>query len=60
MRTQAANKWQWAKILNAGGKGDDMPCCLAYHRDRMAIGYPRSGVKVWLFTKGAWCGFGAC
>ncbi|GJE88033.1 WD40-repeat-containing domain protein [Phanerochaete sordida] len=50
----AANKWQWAKILNAGGKGDDMPCCLAFHRDRMAIGYPRSGIKVWLFTKGTW------
>ncbi|EKM56030.1 uncharacterized protein PHACADRAFT_257049 [Phanerochaete carnosa HHB-10118-sp] len=50
----AANKWQWAKILNAGGKGEDMPCCLAYHRDHMAIGYPRSGVKVWLFIKGTW------
>ena len=29
-----------------------MPGCLAFHRDRMAISYPRSGVKVWLFIKG--------
>lgn len=50
----AANKWQWAKILNAGGKGEDTPGCLAFHRDRMAIGYPRSGIKVWLFIKGTW------
>lgn len=54
VRSQAANKWQWAKILDASGdrRGEDGPCCLAFSRDRMAIAYPRSGVKVWLFIKG--------
>lgn len=51
---QAANKWQWAKILDASGdrRGEDNPCCLAFCRDRLAIAYPRSGVKIWLFVKG--------
>ena len=51
---QAGNKWQWAKILDASDrKADDSPSCLAFWRDRIAIGYPKSGVKVWLFIQGA-------
>ena len=51
---QANNKWQWAKILDASDrKADDSPSCLAFCRDRIAIGYPKSGVKVWLFIQGA-------
>ncbi|KIP10286.1 hypothetical protein PHLGIDRAFT_249281 [Phlebiopsis gigantea 11061_1 CR5-6] len=55
---QAANKWQWAKILDANAAGerraDDNPCCLAFCRDRLAVAYPKSGVKIWLFVKGTW------
>jgi hypothetical protein len=51
---QATNKWQWAKILDASGdkRGEDGPSCLSFHRDRLAIAYPRTGVKVWIFVKG--------
>ncbi|KAI0345067.1 hypothetical protein BDW22DRAFT_1370783 [Trametopsis cervina] len=52
----AGNKWQWAKILDASAdrRADDDPGCLAFGRDRIAIAYPRTGVKVWLFIKGTW------
>ncbi|KAG6873364.1 hypothetical protein C0995_016473 [Termitomyces sp. Mi166 len=51
------NHWQWAKVLDAGkneGKGDDDKICLAYVRDRIAVSYPRVGVKVWIWLKGTW------
>ncbi|KAI0093788.1 hypothetical protein BDY19DRAFT_918959 [Irpex rosettiformis] len=51
----AGNKWQWAKILDASaGCSDDEPGCLAFGGDRIAVSYPRIGVKVWLFIKGTW------
>ncbi|KAI0763660.1 hypothetical protein BC629DRAFT_1596860 [Irpex lacteus] len=51
----AGNKWQWAKILDANaGRSEDEPGCLAFAGDRIAISYPRVGVKVWLFIKGTW------
>ncbi|CAL1703375.1 unnamed protein product [Somion occarium] len=49
------NKWQWAKILDAGGRGsNEQPTCLAFGGDRIAIAFPQAGVKVWLFVKGTW------
>jgi len=51
------NHWQWAKVLDAGKndrRSDDDQICLAYMRDRVAVSFPRSGVKVWLWLKGTW------
>jgi len=50
------NHWQWAKILDAGNepRQDDETICFAYKRDRIAVAFPRTGVKVWLWTKGTW------
>jgi hypothetical protein len=47
------NHWHWAKVLDAGGgdRGDDR-VCFAYARDRIAVSFPRSGVKVWMLIKG--------
>ncbi|KZT24077.1 WD40 repeat-like protein [Neolentinus lepideus HHB14362 ss-1] len=47
------NKWHWAKILDSG-RADEDPTCLAYMRDRIAVAFPRKGVKVWLWVKGTW------
>ncbi|EPQ58656.1 hypothetical protein GLOTRDRAFT_114989 [Gloeophyllum trabeum ATCC 11539] len=47
------NKWHWAKILDAG-RPDEDPACLAYMKDRIAVAFPRTGVKVWLWIKGTW------
>ncbi|KAI0792740.1 hypothetical protein C8Q75DRAFT_579545 [Abortiporus biennis] len=50
------NKWQWAKILDAADKrnSDETPGYFAFCKDRIAIAFPRIGVKVWLFIKGTW------
>ncbi|KAG5723954.1 hypothetical protein E4T56_gene9735 [Termitomyces sp. T112] len=51
------NHWQWAKVLDAGkndGRADDDKICLAYVRDRIAVSYPRVGVRVWIWSKGTW------
>ncbi|KAG9318110.1 hypothetical protein JVU11DRAFT_177 [Chiua virens] len=45
------NHWQWAKLLDAG-KEDSI--CFAYRRDRIAVAFPRMGVKVWIWIKGTW------
>jgi hypothetical protein len=31
---------------------DDESICLAYVRDRIAVAFPHSGVKVWVWCKG--------
>lgn len=48
---QNQNHWQWAKLLDAG-KEDSI--CFAYRRDRIAVAFPRMGVKVWIWIKGRW------
>lgn len=56
MKKQGVNHWQWAKVLDAGkndGRGDDDKICLAYVRERIAVSYPRVGVKVWISSKGS-------
>ncbi|KAG6907454.1 hypothetical protein DXG01_008838 [Tephrocybe rancida] len=53
------NHWQWAKVLDAGNnerRTDEDQICLAYIRDRIAVSYPRVGVKVWIWLKGTWQG----
>ncbi|PFH53593.1 hypothetical protein AMATHDRAFT_171530 [Amanita thiersii Skay4041] len=49
------NYWQWAKIVDAGSESNSGgKTCLAYHRDRIAVSFPKSGVKVWMWLKGTW------
>ncbi|KAF5386987.1 hypothetical protein D9615_001964 [Tricholomella constricta] len=51
------NHWQWAKVLDAGKndrRSEDDQVCLAYMRDRIAVSFPRTGVKVWVWSKGTW------
>ncbi|KAF8638838.1 hypothetical protein AX17_001896 [Amanita inopinata Kibby_2008] len=49
------NFWQWAKIVDAGCEtGFEDKTCLAYHRDRIAVSFPKAGVKVWIWLKGTW------
>ncbi|EIW85520.1 hypothetical protein CONPUDRAFT_142052, partial [Coniophora puteana RWD-64-598 SS2] len=45
-------QWQWTKLLDAG---KEEAACLAHRRDRLAIGFPRLGVKLWIRNKaGNW------
>ena len=46
---QNQNHWQWAKLLEAG---KEESVCFTYKRDRLAVAFPRFGVKVWLWIKG--------
>ncbi|KAH7928194.1 WD40 repeat-like protein [Leucogyrophana mollusca] len=43
--------WQYAKVLDIG---KEEAIDLAYMRDRIAVAFPRLGVKVWLWIKGTW------
>ncbi|KAJ8589863.1 hypothetical protein M405DRAFT_737900 [Rhizopogon salebrosus TDB-379] len=45
------NHWQWAKLLEAG---KEESVCFTYKRDRLAVAFPRFGVKVWLWINGTW------
>jgi hypothetical protein len=50
---QGENAWEWAKILSAGADADsEDSICFAYARDRIAVSFPRVGVKVWIWSKG--------
>ncbi|THH21090.1 hypothetical protein EW146_g386 [Bondarzewia mesenterica] len=45
------------KIVDAGNadpKPEDIPTSLAYTRDKFAVAFPRSGVKVWIWNRGTW------
>ncbi|KAF8352224.1 WD40-repeat-containing domain protein [Amanita rubescens] len=49
------NYWQWAKIVDAGyEKGTEGKTRLAYYRDRIAVSFPKAGVKMWIWLKGTW------
>lgn len=54
LSTQGQNHWQWAKIVDAGTehRQDDEAICFAYMYDRIAIAFPKLGVKVWQWIKG--------
>ncbi|KAG2360440.1 hypothetical protein BDR07DRAFT_1412417 [Suillus spraguei] len=45
------NHWQWAKLLDAG---KEESISFTYNRDRLAVAFPRFGVRVWLWIKGTW------
>ncbi|KAG5652013.1 hypothetical protein H0H81_006595 [Sphagnurus paluster] len=49
--------WHWTKVLDAGKnerRSDEDQVCLAYMQDRIAVAFPRTGVKVWIWSKGNW------
>ncbi|KAJ6606345.1 hypothetical protein DFH09DRAFT_896185, partial [Mycena vulgaris] len=50
------NHWEWVRIVNAGSekRTPEDTVCLAHTRDRIAVAFPRSGVKVWIWCKGSW------
>ncbi|KAJ7168394.1 hypothetical protein C8R43DRAFT_1158791 [Mycena crocata] len=54
--TRLQHQWQWGRILNVGSekRAPEDTVCLAYARDRIAVAFPQSGVKVWMWTKGTW------
>jgi len=47
--SQNQNHWQWAKLLDAG---KEESISFTYNRDRIAVAFPRFGVRVWLWIKG--------
>lgn len=50
---QGGNYWQWAKIVDAGCEKETQDkTCLAYYRDRIAVSFPKTGVKMWIWLKG--------
>ncbi|KAJ7684500.1 WD40-repeat-containing domain protein [Mycena polygramma] len=50
------NHWQWGRVLNVGSEKRALEdtVCLACARDRIAVAFPQSGVKVWIWCKGSW------
>ncbi|KAF7359195.1 WD40 repeat-like protein [Mycena sanguinolenta] len=50
------SKWQCVRVLTVDPEdrapGDTV--CLACTGDRIAIAFPKTGVKVWIWTKGSW------
>jgi hypothetical protein len=51
---QGQNHWEWAKILDAGNgdRAEDDRMCFAYVHNRIAVAFPRSGVKIWMLIEG--------
>ncbi|KAJ7460890.1 WD40-repeat-containing domain protein [Mycena galericulata] len=52
----ATNQWEWGRILNVGAekRAPEDTVCLTHMRDRIAVAFPRTGVKVWVWCKGSW------
>ncbi|KAG2020886.1 hypothetical protein CC2G_006174 [Coprinopsis cinerea AmutBmut pab1-1] len=50
----ADNRWEWSKVLDAGSdyRSEQDPICFAYARDKIAVSFPRMGVKVWTWNRG--------
>ncbi|KAJ6620317.1 hypothetical protein B0H10DRAFT_2022290 [Mycena sp. CBHHK59/15] len=50
------NHWEWGRILNvdAEQRAPEDRVCLAYGGDRIAVAFPRGGVKLWIWSKGMW------
>ncbi|KAK7035820.1 WD40-repeat-containing domain protein [Favolaschia claudopus] len=50
------NQWHWGEMINLGPEArvleDTM--CLACTRDRIAVAFQRTGVRVWIWGKGSW------
>ncbi|KAJ6546904.1 hypothetical protein B0H19DRAFT_1162953 [Mycena capillaripes] len=50
------NQWEWGRVINVGSEkcAPEDAVCLAYARDRIAVSFPKTGVKVWIWCKGSW------
>lgn len=46
--------WNWSIIAEPaiGTALDDAPTALAYRRDRIAVSFPKFGVRIWLMKQG--------
>lgn len=55
---RAHDVWSWSIIAEpAIGTLDDSPTALAYRRDRIAVSFPKFGVRIWLMKQGKYsCG----
>ncbi|KAI0047041.1 WD40 repeat-like protein [Auriscalpium vulgare] len=56
-RPPANDSWHWGKIAEpnpSDRKVDDVPTAMAYFKDKIAVAFPRQGVKVWMLNKGTW------
>ncbi|KAJ7491170.1 hypothetical protein FB451DRAFT_1023316, partial [Mycena latifolia] len=55
-RGQNQNQWEWGRLFNVGSekRAPDDVVCLAHARDRIAVAFPLTGVKVWKWHKGTW------
>ncbi|KAJ7090395.1 hypothetical protein B0H15DRAFT_838468 [Mycena belliarum] len=55
-RGQQREQWEWGRLVNVsaekGEPGDTV--CLACARGRIAVAFPKSGVKVWKWHNGTW------
>ncbi|KAN0130364.1 hypothetical protein V8E53_011765 [Lactarius tabidus] len=52
---RAHDVWNWSIIAEpAIGTLDDAPTALAYRRDRIAVSFPKFGVRIWLMKQGSW------
>ncbi|TFK25814.1 hypothetical protein FA15DRAFT_668142 [Coprinopsis marcescibilis] len=49
----ADNQWKWSMLLDAGNdyRSEQDPICFAYTRERIAVSFPRMGVKVWTWNR---------
>ncbi|KAJ7677277.1 hypothetical protein B0H17DRAFT_1079814 [Mycena rosella] len=54
--TRVENHWEWGRLINVGAekRAPEDTVCLAHTRDRIAVAFPRSGVKVWKWYRGQW------
>ncbi|KAJ6500645.1 hypothetical protein C8R45DRAFT_820457, partial [Mycena sanguinolenta] len=54
--TGGQGKWQSVRVFNVDPENGTLwnSVCLACTGDRIAIAFPQTGVKVWIWTKGSW------
>jgi hypothetical protein len=54
---QAKGRWHWAMIVSppapTGGATAKPPVALACSKDKIAVAFPSIGVRLWVWSKGA-------
>ncbi|KAK7006741.1 WD40-repeat-containing domain protein, partial [Favolaschia claudopus] len=50
------SQWHWGEMINLSSEARvlENTMCLACTRDRIAVAFQRTGVKVWIWGKGSW------
>lgn len=46
---KAQNQWHWSQLLDTG---DVEPTAMDYRSDRVAVAFPRVGVRIWVLING--------